>query len=132
MQHHFAVKNRRNLPLSQVKLSPDGKKMVYASNEIGKYKVYLHDLETNERKVIHKGGFRNAFQATDYNYPLLAWKPSGYEVSVIYERRDVIKQLVYDLNTEEETTENMDPQYQRVLSSDYVCLLYTSPSPRDS
>ncbi len=119
-QHLFAVKNKRNLPLSQVKLSPDGTKMAYVSNEIGKYKVYLHDLVNNQRKVIHKGGFRNAFQATDYNYPLLVWKPSGYELSVIYERRDVIKWLNYDTNTGDSVLEDLDPQYQRILSADYL------------
>ncbi len=32
-----AIKNKRKLPISQVKLSPDGTKIVYVTNEIGKY-----------------------------------------------------------------------------------------------
>lgn len=114
------LKNKRNLPLSQVKISPDGKKIIYVANEIGKYKVYLQDIRTGERKVIHKDGFRNPLQATDYEYPLLAWNPNNMELAVIYERRDVIKLLVYDINSNEKTTEDLDPQYQRVYSMDYV------------
>lgn len=119
-ENYFKVKNRRNLPLSQVKMSPDGSKIAYVSNEIGKYKVYLHDLISDERKVIHKGGFRNAFQATDYNYPLLAWKPSGYELSIIYERRDVIKWINYDVKTDDIMEEIVDPQYQRIINAEYI------------
>lgn len=114
------LKNKRKLPLSQVKISPDGKKIVYVANEIGKYKVYLQDIRTGDRKVIHKDGFRNPIQATDYGYPLLAWNPNNMEVAVLYEKRDVAKLLLYDINTKDKVVEDLDPQYQRVYSIDYV------------
>lgn len=114
------IRNKRKLPLSQVKISPDGKKILYVANEIGKYRVYLQDIQTGKRKVIHKGGFRNAFQATDYNYPLLAWSPNNMEIAVLYERRDVPKLLIYDLNTKKGKTEDMGTEYQRVYSIDFV------------
>ena len=116
----ISIKNRRNLPLSQVKISIDGKQIAYVANEIGKYKVYLHDLKTGDRKVVFKDGFRNPLQATDYKYPLLAWNPNNMELAVIYERHDVIKLLTYDLNSQEKVTEDLDPQYQRVYSMDYT------------
>ena len=114
------IKNKRKLPLSQVKISPDGKQIVYVANEIGKYKVYLQDIRTGDRKVIYKAGFKNALQATDYNYPLLAWNPNNMEVAVIFERQDVIKLLLYDTKAKEKKIEDMDPQYQRIYSVDYV------------
>ena len=114
------IKNRRKLPISQVKLSPDGQYLAYVTNEIGKYKVYLQEVATGEREVIHKGEFRNAFQATDYNYPLVAWKPNNMEISMIYEKRDVIKYLNYNPTTKETFSEDLDPQYQRILSMDYM------------
>ena len=113
-------KNKRNLPISQVKLSPDGNKLLYVMNEIGKYKVYIHDLTTGERETIFKSGFRNAFQATDYNYPLLAWNPNGLEVAIMYEFRDVIKLMKYDIVLKKSETEDMSTQYQRVYSMEYV------------
>ena len=99
------IKNKRKLPLSQVKISPDGKRIAYVANEIGKYKVYIQDLQTNEREIIIKGGFRNAFQATDYNYPLLAWNPNNLELGIILEKRDVIKTVQYDLITKKKVTD---------------------------
>lgn len=119
-KRRIQFKNKRNLPVSQLKISPDGKKVVYVTNEIGKYKVYLQDLRTKEREVIHSGGFRNAFQTTDYNYPLLAWNPSGLEVGIMYERRDVVKLMMYDIHTKKSVVEDMSTQYQRVHSMDFV------------
>ncbi len=114
------VRNKRKLPLTQLKISPDGKRIAYVANEIGRYKVYMQDIRTGDRKVIYKAGFRNPFQATDYNYPLLAWSPNNMELAVLYEKRDVPKLLIYDTNSKEKRTEDLSTQYQRVYSMDFV------------
>ena len=116
----ISIRNKHNLPISEVKLSPSGRKLVYVMNEIGKYRVYLHDLSTGEREVILKGGFRNAFQATDYNYPLLAWSPSGQQLAVLYEKRDIPKLMLYDIMSDTEQTEPLSTEYHRVYSMEYV------------
>ena len=113
------IKNKRNSPISNVKLSPNGQHLAYVQNEIGKLKVYVYDLLTDSRELVFKSGFRNAFQATDYNYPLLAWKPNGSELSILYEKRDVAYFHTIDINSKLNTTEPLDPQYMRVLSMDY-------------
>jgi len=114
------IKNKRNLPITQAKLSPDGKKLIYVTNEIGRYKVYLHDIMSGERDVVLKGGFRNAFQATDYNYPLVSWNPSGQQLAVLYEKRDVPKLMLYDVLTKKETVEDLSTQYHRVYTMEYA------------
>lgn len=114
------VKNKRNLPISQVKISPDGLKMAYVTNEIGRQRVWLQDLATGQRHLVFKNGYRNAIQATDYNYPLLAWNPSNLELAVLYEQRDVVKLLKYNVATKEKLVEDMSEQFQRIYSLDYV------------
>ncbi len=114
------VRNKRKLPLSQLKISPDGKRIAYVSNEIGRYRVYIQDLATGKREVILKRGFRNAFQATDYEYPLVAWSPNNQDIAVVYERRDVLKLLMYNTQTEKKLTEDMSTQYQRVHNVDFI------------
>jgi len=113
------IKNKRNTPYSNIKMSPDGKYLSYVQNEIGKIKVFVYDLETDTKDLIFKTGFRNAFQATDYNYPLIAWKPNSAEISVLYEKRDIAYLYTLDISTKLNTTEPLDPQYMRVLSMDY-------------
>ena len=119
-RRRIKFKNKRNLPVTQLKVSPDGRKVVYVTNEIGKYRVYLQDVRTGDREVIFSNGFRNAFQATDYNYPLLAWNPNGMEVAILYEKRDLIRLMTYDITTKKSTEEPMSTQYQRIHSIDYI------------
>ena len=114
------IKNRRNYPMTQFQLSPNGQQAVYVINNIGKLKVYLQDLRTGDRKMIFKSGSRNALQATDYNYPLLAWNPSGQEIAMLYEFRDEIRLQRYDINLKKGVTEPFGTEYQRVYSLDYV------------
>ncbi|NRB53468.1 MAG: hypothetical protein HRU41_37780 [Saprospiraceae bacterium] len=113
-------KNKRKLPVTQLKISPNGQKVVYVTNEIGKTKVYLQDVNTGEREVIFKTGFRNAFQTTDYNYPLLSWNPNGQELAILYEKRDVPKLMIYNTITKKKEVSDLASNYQRVYSIDYV------------
>ena len=114
------IQNKHNLPITQLKISPGGQYAAYVLNEIGKYRVYIQDLISGDRTLVKKDGFKNVFQSTDYNYPLLAWNPSGFELAIIWEKRDIIYLSKYDLNTKETFTEEMDPQYQRVYNMDFV------------
>jgi hypothetical protein len=116
----ITIKNKRNLPVYSVKISPDGKKIAYVQNEIGKYKVYIQDIQTGDRKVILKGGFRNAFQATDYNYPLIKWNPNAQELGIIHEKRDIAYFLSYNTETKKNKEEPIAPGYQRIYSMDFV------------
>jgi hypothetical protein len=116
----ITIKNKRDLPLTQLKISPNGQQIIYVLNEIGRYRIYLQNLQTNERQLLFKSGFRNALQATDYNYPLLAWNPSGQEVAILYENRDRPRLLRYNLLEETDITEDLSTQYHRVYSMEYV------------
>lgn len=117
---NIEIKNKRKLPISNLKISPNGKKIAYALNEIGKVKVYVQDIHTGKRTRILKYSHRNPFQETDYNYPLLSWSPNNAELGVIYEKRDVIQLLLYDIHTEKKVEDVMPNMYQRIHSMDYV------------
>ncbi len=116
----LTIKNRRKLPLQQLKISPDGKYIAYATNEIGRFKVYIQDAATGTRKRIMKSGYRNMFQATDYGYPLLAWSPNAQELLVLYEKRDIIKSMRYEVATEKKTMDVLPTQFQRIYSIDFA------------
>ncbi|MEM0994519.1 MAG: hypothetical protein AAGI49_15875, partial [Bacteroidota bacterium] len=116
----LAFKNKRNVPITQLKISPNGQYIAFVTNEIGKTKVNLYDLYSDKTEVIFKSGFRNAFQATDYNYPLLAWSPTSFELSILYEKQDLARLIRYDINTKKQVEEDLSIQLQRVYSIEYT------------
>jgi hypothetical protein len=85
---------------NQVKISPDGKKLLYVTNELGQYKLWLYDLETNKQKRILKEGHKIE-RITDLSYPLIAWHPAGQHFSVIREKEGKIMLGTYILETKE-------------------------------
>lgn len=118
-EHMLDLKNRHYVPVSNFKLSNSGTHLAYAYNEIGKYKIRIKDLETQKEKTIFKYGHKNAIQATDYNYPLIAWHPNGKELSIVYEHKDVLKLRKYNLEADQYIEQLLPPDIQRVFSISY-------------
>lgn len=114
------IRNRKRLPVTTMAISPDGRRLAYVINEIGRYKVYLTDLGSMERKRIFRYGFRNNVQSPDYNYPLLAWNPNGQELAIMYEHRDKGQLLRYGVRTGQRIVEPLASDYQRVNSMSYL------------
>lgn len=114
------LKNRDYVPVSSLKLSNDGQHLVYAYNEIGKYKIKLKDLNTKKEKTIFKYGHKNAIQATDYDYPLITWHPNNKEVTIVYEHKDILKLRKYNIERGDYIEQFLPPDLQRVFSISYV------------
>jgi hypothetical protein len=114
------IRNKKKLPLYHFKLSPDGRRIAYVSNDIGRWKVWVQDLETGHRRCVLKGGARNALQATDLNYPLPAWHPDNKNLAVLFERRDVLYLEIFNPQTKKGEREELAPEYQRVYSLDFI------------
>jgi WD40 repeat protein len=74
----------------QIKVNPNGKYIAYVTNQMGQYKVWLHNLETGKRKKIIRREHKLE-QITDYSYPVLAWHPSGRILTFITEEKGGLK-----------------------------------------
>ena len=116
----ISVKNKKKLPLSQARLSPDGQRIAWVSNHLGRWIVWEQDLQTGKRKKILRGGARNALQTTDYNYPQLAWNPDNQRLAVMYERRDIVRIALIDMKTGKKEFSDLSPEFQRVFSMDFI------------
>jgi hypothetical protein len=111
--------NKKYTPISNIKLSPIGDELLYAYNDQGKFRIVVRDIKSGEEKVIFKYGYKNVFQETDYNYPLLAWHPSKPEVTYAYEHRDVIKLVKYRIDSGEKMEQIIPTDFQRIYSISY-------------
>ncbi|MDX2280649.1 MAG: hypothetical protein NW218_13755 [Saprospiraceae bacterium] len=116
----FAVKNKKERPLYHVKISPDGKKIAWVSNNLGSWRVYVADVSDGKRKLLMRGGVRNALQTTDYNYPQLAWNPDNQRLSVLVEQRDQPKLVQIEVKTGKREHRALSPEFQRVFSMDHI------------
>ncbi len=117
----FQFKNKHRAQITQLEISPDGQRVAYVLNEIGKQQIFVYDLATAERERVFKVGYRNAIQATDYRYPILSWSPDNRELAVVYEQRDVLYlRRDYPGTKDPHVTEPLDPQLQAVYSADYI------------
>ncbi len=105
--------------VNQVKVSPDGSKIAYVTNDLGKYRVWVYDSRTNKRKRIAKGGFKSQQQTVDLTYPVLAWHPGGRTVTAILERKG--KLWMYYLNPEKRRKKEVNKffYFDKVLSVAY-------------
>ncbi|NNF32991.1 MAG: hypothetical protein HKN68_02725 [Saprospiraceae bacterium] len=114
------LKNKPYVPISKLRMSPDGSILAYAYNDIGKYRLVVRNMESGEEKTIFKYGFKNAIQETDYNYPLVAWHPNNQEISIIYEHRDIIYLRRIQIGSGEYIEQIIPEEIQRIYSLSIV------------
>jgi Tol biopolymer transport system component len=117
----FLVKKpyRKGHMYYELKLSPDGKNLAYATNDMGRYKVHILDTQTGKKKVVFKGGFRTNTIFTDKSIPLLAWEPTGRKLAIINDKRSVIYLNQYELETKK-TEKARIAKFQKVVSFSYA------------
>jgi len=119
-ESEIRLSNKKYSPISNIKLSPDGSKLLYSYNDQGKLRVVIRDLTTGKEKRILKYGYKNVFQETDYNYPVLAWHPTKPEISILYEHRDVIKLMKYNIAKDEKMEQLIPTDFQRIYAMSYM------------
>jgi Tol biopolymer transport system component len=79
----------------QLKVSPDGQRVAFVSNDIGKYRVYLTNLRTGKTKKILKGGYKSSQRKPDLSFPVMAWHPTGQFLTVLKEKKGKIYMEYY-------------------------------------
>jgi Tol biopolymer transport system component len=110
-------KPRKYRVYTEMKISPDGQYLAYVTNDMGKYKIWLHHLETGRKKRIFRRE-QKLEQIQDYSYPVLAWHPSGHILLFIYEEKGGLKMTFYDTQLKERQTRNL-LYFEKVLSADF-------------
>ncbi len=104
---------RRRRVYQQISISPDGKYISYVTNELGQYKIWLYNSETNKKKKIIRREHKLE-QITDYSYPVLAWHPSGRILTFITEEEGGIRLYYYTLATKDLEVRNFQ-YFEKIL-----------------
>jgi len=91
---------------NEFQISPDGNNTAFVTNETGKFKVWLRNMQTSKLKRLYTGGYK-LDEKTDYSYPLLSWHPSGRILSMIIEKQGLIWLYFYDVEERKWTNQNI-------------------------
>ncbi len=114
------TKGNADYPLSMCRFNPEGNKLAYVKNELGKAKVFIRDLSKETDQLIFKKGHKNIFQETDYQYPQVAWNPNGLQIAILYELRDQLMLRKYYLADGSYEEKIIPEQIDRVYSISYL------------
>ena len=106
--------------ITQMKVSPDGSKIAYVTNEIGRYKIWLFDVKSKKRKKLGQGGYKSIVQATDISFPVLAWHPTGRMVTSLREKKGKLWMDYYHLDKKPHYEKSRFFYFEKVTSFNYA------------
>jgi len=113
----FKLRGASRKEFYQLKVNPTGDKIAYVANRLGRYKVYIQDVATGDRKVVLKGGTK-LYRVMDVSSPLLDWSPDGEVLSMVREKNADSYLFLYNLSKQERIKRPIY-QLEKVLSTDY-------------
>ncbi len=111
-------KSRKSRVYSQVRISPDGRKVAYVSNDIGRYRILLYDLQRKRTKVLGRGGYKSLMEKTDDSYPVLLWHPTGRYLTAFSERKGKVWMDYFHVDKRKKER-NKFFYYEKVLDASY-------------
>lgn len=92
----FLKKNKKKKIYAQARISKNGQWMAYSTNQIGKVRVYIKNIETGKKRCVLRYGYK-LDEKVDYHYPLLAWSTAGNYLAIIYEKKNTNLLILYDV-----------------------------------
>lgn len=115
--NRFSPSHRKTVVFTTVKISPDGKKIAYAENDRGKFRVIVKSLENGKETVILNGGNKVIKQDVDYRVPLLSWADAN-TLGVIGTKNGQYVFWLYDLLTKSKLPRELD-RFSNIRNFDF-------------
>jgi Tol biopolymer transport system component len=110
----FPLSYKKRISYSGFSISPDAKYATWVANDMGRYRLYLRNLETGKTRRLMKMGHRLE-EKVNYHYPLTAFHPSGKFLAIINEVQGNLWLHLYDLQTRKFTKRRIF-NFEQVLS----------------
>ncbi|MBQ8957448.1 MAG: PD40 domain-containing protein [Bacteroidales bacterium] len=112
------LKYKKYRTFTQPSISPNGKMMAYVSNDEGKIRLWLEDLQSGKRQQLFSAGYHSD-ENIDTSFPLLAWHPNGEILSFIIEEKGKIQLYNLDVNSGKKASTYLF-DFQKVSSFSYA------------
>ena len=112
------LKYKKYRTFTQPSISPNGRHIAYVSNDEGKIRLWLEDLQSGKRQQLFKAGYRSD-ENIDTSFPLLAWHPNGEILSFIIEEKGKIQLYNLDIGSGKKASTYLF-DFQKVSSFSYA------------
>ncbi len=113
------IKNKHGA-IQHAKISPDATKLLYVTNNIGRTRVWISDLQGKKAEIIWTKGYRNPFQSADPDYPVVAWNRSGKGITLVFSEKGRLWFENIDLTTKKHEKDFFPDDIQRITGIDYL------------
>ena len=104
------IKNKKEAVYYSMQLHPDGDKLAYVENRLGRYKVKILDTLSGKAETIYARETKME-RLQDYSFPVLRWHPSGDALAFFSEVKGELKLFIYSIASEslvDKTMKDMD------------------------
>ncbi len=112
------IKTRKRRVYSEFKQSPDGRYYAWVTNELGQYKVWVHEIASGKTRKIIKGE-KKLERIVDRSFPKLAWHPSSGALTYTVERKGQLSLRTYTLDDKKTSTRPVF-MLEKIMSMDYA------------
>lgn len=117
----YLRKFKKRSEITQLKYSPDGTRLVYVEHRKGIHRIYVHNLLTNKRQLVHKSGVKWQFLYGGNHYPIVAWHPNSRNLAYFFDIKGRVHFGSIKLNDKGKPEKNEYPQFRfdQVFDMDY-------------
>ncbi len=102
----------------RVRISPDGSKISWISNNDGQVKVWVHDYGSGKSRVVFRQGHR-LDEKVDLTYPLVEFHPNGQTLAIITEIKGNVRFYQVDPDKKGRKTWQFIYGFQKILDISY-------------
>lgn len=98
--NQIEYKNKKEAVYYGAQLSPDGEKLAFVENRLGRYKVKILDTLSNKTITVFAKETKLE-RLQDYSFPVLRWHPSGNALAFFSEVKGELKLFTYSIESKE-------------------------------
>ncbi|WP_027419344.1 PD40 domain-containing protein [Crocinitomix catalasitica] len=89
-------KTKKESVYYSVKISPDGNKLAYVENQIGRYRIKVYNQETEKTKKLFAAEIKME-RIQDYSFPVIGWHPNGMAIAFFTERKGEVLLNIHNI-----------------------------------
>lgn len=112
------IRTAKRWTYTEPKISPDGRYIAYAGNEMGKTKIWVYDLVKKKRKKFMRQGHR-LDRLYDLSYPIMDWNPETGQLFAITEKRGKLLMYQFDPKNGKKTKRQLF-KMEKVLEMEFA------------